>query len=85
MDDVRIHRADCNGFDENINCVGCFKAQVIELLKACHDHMLMDPTGRGTASRPFYMVSRFLDDQEHNNSVERTICRELEDKYTSRV
>ena len=64
MDDIRIHRADCKGFDEEINCVGCFKAEVVEILNACHDHMLMDPTGRGNASRAFQMVVKFLKNED---------------------
>jgi hypothetical protein len=61
MGDVRIHRIDCQGFDERINCVGCFKAEVMQVLRAAHDHMLMDKTGRGNASRAFRMVTKFLD------------------------
>jgi hypothetical protein len=61
MNDVRIHRADCKGFDERIDCVGCFIAQAKEVVAACHDHMLMDKTGRGNASRAFKMAQKFLD------------------------
>ena len=69
MDDVRIHRADCKGFDESISCVGCFKAQMIEILNACHDHMLMDPTGRGNASRAFRMVKRYLEEYSGKEEI----------------
>ena len=54
--DMRVHRGDCKGFDTGINCIGCFKAEILSVLNACHDHMLMDPTGRGPASRVYKKV-----------------------------
>jgi hypothetical protein len=71
MDDVRIHRADCNGFDERVKCVGCLKAEKQEVisnmaaaLKAAHDHMLMDPRNKGQGSRAFRMVTAILEKYE---------------------
>lgn len=58
--DIRIHRADCSGLDGSIECFGCYKAEVLELLSICHDHMLMDPLGRGPSSRTFKKVLDFL-------------------------
>ncbi len=60
MDDTRIHREDCDGLDERIDCVGCFRAEVVEILIACHDHMLMDPRNKGLGSQAFKLVTNFL-------------------------
>ena len=61
MINIRVHRADCKGVDERINCIGCFKAEVISILNSCHDHLYMDPTGRGCQSVAFEKVTRFLE------------------------
>lgn len=66
MNDVRIHRDDCKGFDERINCVGCFKAEAIEVIRIAHDHMIMEP--RSVAhTRSYKMVKDFLDRWDVNN------------------
>lgn len=40
------------------------ESAAVRILKTAHDHMLMDPSGRGPASRAFRMVSKFLDNIE---------------------
>lgn len=44
------------------------KDEMRKLLNICHDHMLMDPTGRGPASRAFHMVTKFLDKESSNDN-----------------
>ena len=73
MDDVRVHRADCWGFDTRINCIGCFKAYARDVVSATHDHMLMDPSGRGTNSRAFKMAKAFLEITKDEDSSQEEI------------